>query len=74
MQHEPCGLLRDTQRPANLMTTDTVFAIRHTPHTDEPFIEAKWRLLENGADFVRKLLAAILAPEHVPGGYLADAV
>lgn len=61
LQHEPCGSLRDSKRPAKLMRTDTVLAVGQHPERDHPFIEAERRILEDGFYFDRELLLAGIA-------------
>lgn len=54
------------------MGANAVLAIGDAPHGDKPLVEAKRAVLENRPDFIRKLLAAILATEHVAGFDFAD--
>lgn len=72
MQHKPCGLLGDAERPPEFVTADPILAVGDGPDRDKPLIHPERRILEDGADFVRKLFPAILAAEHGAGGYFAD--
>jgi hypothetical protein len=58
MQHEPCGLLRQSEVSRDLVAADSVFAIRHKPHGREPFAQRDRRFIENRADFNRELFPA----------------
>ena len=51
MQHEPCGLLSDLERPMNLPRRDAVLAVGNQPHSGQPFAERNRAVLKDRADF-----------------------
>lgn len=55
VQHEPCGLLGNAECPVDLPGGNTVLAIGEEPNAWEPFVQAKWGILEDGPDFNGKL-------------------
>ena len=64
MAHKPRGFLGDTQSSPEFVATDPIFAIGHEPDTHEPLVQSERRILENGPDLERELLAA---STHVAG-------
>jgi hypothetical protein len=67
LEHEPCRCLSHLEIAANLVTTDTVFAVCQEPHRTEPFVQWDRGIFENRADFDSELLLAIEALPHQPG-------
>src|SRR5438445_13346006 len=61
MQHKPCGLLSDSQSTANLMTTDSVFAVGQHPHCWHPLLQGDRRILENSSQLDGELTTAFAA-------------
>src|ERR1700722_9790304 len=59
VQHEPSGLLGDTQVAGDLTSTNTIAAVGYQPHSSEPLIQTDRRLIENGAYLDGELLAAL---------------
>src|SRR5258708_21593937 len=74
MEHEPCGLLSDAECAGHFVGTDAVLAVGNHPHSDEPFVEWKRRILKDCPDLDRELLAGMLALAfpHVPSRDVAD--
>ena len=60
MQHEPSGLLRNANRTAQLVRTDSVFRIGNQPKGGQPLIQRDRRILQNGSDLDGKLLLFVL--------------
>src|SRR6266478_3279628 len=60
VKHEPCRLLSDAKSAANLIGTDTVFAVGNHPNSDKPFVERKRRILKDSSDLDGELLARML--------------
>src|ERR1019366_6089454 len=67
LQHEPCGLLSDTQSTVNLHAGDSVLAVDQQPKSGHPLIEAERRILENRSQFQSELLLALVAKPDAPG-------
>ena len=65
-QHEPRGLLGHAKRPAQLVGADAIPGVREQPHCWQPLVQAKWAILEDGADLDRKLLVTRLALPNSP--------
>jgi len=61
MQHEPCRLLSDTQRPGNFAGANAIFAIADHPECAHPLIQAERGILEDRSHLQRELLLASLA-------------
>ncbi len=61
LQHEPCGLLRNSQSAVNFHATHTVLAINQHPESCHPFVESQRGVLENGSQLERELLLAGVA-------------
>jgi len=61
VKHEPCGLLSDAKSAANFIGTNSVFAVSHHPHSDEPLIEWERGILKDGSNLDRELFASVLA-------------
>ncbi len=55
VEHEPRGFLRDADRSAEFVRTDSVFAIRNAPHGDKPLVEAERTILEDRPRLEREL-------------------
>src|SRR5205823_1277766 len=49
MEHEPCGLLRDSQCAVNLPRGNSILAIANHPHDRKPLLKAKRRIFEDCA-------------------------
>lgn len=69
MQHEPRGLLSDSERASNFVGTDSVLAVRNHPTGGKPFVESERGVLKNRSDFHGELTACvvILALPHLAG-------
>src|SRR5262249_29254659 len=61
VQHEPCGLLGDSQSAVDFVGTDSVLAVRNHPHSDKPLIERDCGIFHDGSDLRRELFARMLA-------------
>src|SRR6185437_15936206 len=61
LQHEPCGLLGDSQSAVNFQTAHTVFAIDQHPKSSHPLIERDWRILHYSSNLEGELLIAVIA-------------
>ena len=59
VHHEPCRFLSDADGAANLVGTDSVFAVGEHPHCGKPLVEGDWRILENGSDFSGELALCV---------------
>ena len=55
MQHEPCGLLGDSERPRNLTGANAVLCAGNDPHCRKPLLKRKRRILKDGAHLGGKL-------------------
>jgi hypothetical protein len=66
VKHKPSRFLGHAKSAAEFVTTDSVPRIGDAPGRDEPLIEPKRGILENGPDLVRELLPAVLAAQNVP--------
>jgi hypothetical protein len=60
VEHEPCGLLADSQAAMNLPRRDTVLGVGNEPHCRQPLIQADGRILEDGSDLDGKLTARMM--------------
>jgi len=67
LQHEPCRLLRDSERAVNLPRRDAVLAVHEHPDRRHPLIESKSRVLEDRANLDGELLLAGIAVPDSPG-------
>src|SRR5579871_409602 len=78
VQHEPRGLLSDTDVAREFVAADAVLAVDEHPERRKPLIEADGGILENRSDLDRELLFAGTAlPDHPgfqEGDFLALAV
>jgi hypothetical protein len=61
--------LRDPERPVNLVTADSVFAIADHPDCRHPLVKAHRGILKNGAHFDGELLLAAVAKPQLTGLY-----
>jgi hypothetical protein len=61
LQHEPRGLLRNTQSAVNLHAGDAIFAIDQEPKSRHPFVESERRILEHRSQFQGELFLAFVA-------------
>jgi len=61
LQHEPCGLLCDSQSAVNLHAANTVLAIDQQPESGHPLVESKRRILKNRSQFQSELFFAVVA-------------
>src|SRR5262249_26076925 len=59
VQHEPCGLLRNSDCAVNLVRRDSVFAVAKHPHRQYPLVETDGRVLKDRSDLGGELLAAL---------------
>lgn len=60
MQHEPRGLLSDTERPGHFVGRNAVLAVGDHPHGAEPLIEADRGILEDSPDLNRELALGMM--------------
>ena len=64
LQHEPCGLLGDSESSTEFMGTDAVFTVNQHPNCRHPLVQADWRILEDAAHLDGELfLAGIAVPD-----------
>jgi hypothetical protein len=64
LEHEPCRRLRDSDRAAKLVRTDTVLGIRQKPKRRHPLIKANGRIFHDGLNLDGELLlAGVAEPE-----------
>lgn len=61
VQHEPCGLLGDSEITGNLVGTDTVLAIGNHPRCRKPFVQAQRRVLKDRSRFRGELPGCMMA-------------
>ena len=54
MQHEPCGLLRDTKAAMDFIATDAVFAVDDKPCGREPLFQGERRIFKDGPGLERE--------------------
>jgi hypothetical protein len=64
LQHEPSSLLRYLQIAGNLVTADSILAVRQHPHRAKPLIESDRRILKDRSDLSSELLFAVQALPH----------
>jgi hypothetical protein len=55
VQHEPSRLLSHTERPTDLVGTDSVLAVGNHPNGEQPLVERKRRILKDSPDLGREL-------------------
>jgi hypothetical protein len=55
VQHEPCRLLSNTERPHDFVATDAVFAIGNHPDSGKPLIKPNRRIFKDSPDLDREL-------------------
>ena len=73
MQHEPCGLLSDTQVARNFVAAHPVLAVDEHPKRRQPLVEADRAILEDAADFKGELFLAVSAlPERAGAQAIAE--
>src|SRR3970282_2019916 len=56
VEHEPCGLLSDTEVFCDFVGTDSILTINQHPHCDKPLVEADWRILKDSPNLDRELV------------------
>src|SRR6266852_3215078 len=61
LQHEPCRLLRNAHVTRNLVTADTVFAVRKHPRCREPLVQRDRRILVDRSDLDGELALGVMA-------------
>ena len=61
MKHEPCRLLRDSERPVKLVRANAILAVADHPDRYEPLVQAKSGVLKDRAHLDRELLLAGVA-------------
>src|SRR5208282_5631367 len=61
LKHEPCRLLRNTQRAMKFHAGHAVLAVAEHPKSSHPLIEADGGIFENRSHFQRELFLAALA-------------
>jgi hypothetical protein len=61
VHHVPSRLLRDSQRAAYFVGTDSVLGVHDEPNANHPFIHAERRILKDGSYLDGELLLAALA-------------
>jgi hypothetical protein len=61
VQHEPCGLLGDSQSAVNLVRTDSVLRANNHPYAWKPFSQRDRAIFKDGADLDRELFPASFA-------------
>ncbi len=59
MHREPCGFLSDADSAGHFVGTDSVLAVPNHPNSSKPFVEADWRILENGSNLSGELPLAV---------------
>src|SRR5207248_562990 len=69
LQHEPCGLLRDSDRAVKFPRTDSIFAVNNHPHCEHPLVESESGVLKDAAHLDGELLLATLAVPVPPSRY-----
>jgi hypothetical protein len=55
MEHEPSGLLGDSDCPVNLIRANAVFGIRNHPDSSEPLVKSDGAIFEDGSHLDGKL-------------------
>src|SRR5438270_11182736 len=61
LQHEPCGLLCDSQSAMNFQAADSVLAVNQHPESSHPLVEGDWRIFHNRSNLDGELLFAVIA-------------
>jgi hypothetical protein len=61
LQHEPCGLLSDSQSAMHFRATDAVLAISQHPESGHPLIHPERGILEDRSNLYGELLVASTA-------------
>lgn len=61
VHHKPSRLLRDAQRPTDLIGTNTVLRVHNQPNGNHPLVHAQRGILKDSPDLDRELLLASLA-------------
>lgn len=61
MEHEPCGLLSDSESASYFVGANAIFAVGDHPHCDKPLVERKRRILKDSPDLCRELPFGMLA-------------
>jgi hypothetical protein len=74
VEHVPSAFLGNLERPRQFATADTILGIGNGPYRDKPLVETERAILENRANFDRKLFAAILrfALHQATAGNISD--
>src|SRR5439155_17108085 len=62
LQHEPSGFLSHAKRTVKLVRANPVLAICGQPHRGKPLFQTNRRILNDSADFCRKLLLRVWRP------------
>lgn len=60
MQHEPCGFLRNADRPVDLVGANPILAVSDHPNGDEPLVQRQGAIFKHGANFAGELLLRVL--------------
>jgi hypothetical protein len=60
MEHEPRGLLGDTESASDFVGANPVLAVGNHPHCDKPLIKWERGVFHNGSDLRAELLAGML--------------
>ena len=66
VEHEPCGLLSDSERARDFIGANPVFAVGQQPHGNHPLVHPERRILEDSPDFDGELLLAPFAEPDSP--------
>lgn len=61
VEHEPRGLLTDTERPVEFPGRDAILGISEEPHSREPLVQAKRRVFKDSASLDRELALGVMA-------------
>jgi hypothetical protein len=61
MQHEPSGLLSNSDSLADFVAGDSVLAVNQHPQSGKPLIQTKRGIFKDGAKFYGELLVALFA-------------
>lgn len=67
VKHEPRGLLRDTQRTAQLVRADRVLGVRDQPDGGQPLVEPDWGVLKDRCHLDAELPFAAFALPYTAG-------
>jgi len=61
VEHEPRGLLTDSERPVKLPGRDTILGVGEEPHSREPFVQRERRVFKDGSGLDRELTFGVMA-------------